>query len=117
MRVTLEALAFEPTQMKASINSFSLELASLVDVAKKMLNVRESFLTNIGKDEEKAMLEILKIGTSAGGARPKAVIAFNPKTKKVRSGQGNAPKSYEHWLINLDGVSGEQFGESSGWGE
>jgi len=110
------ALEFEPARIKETKNSFSLELDSLVEVAKKMLNERESFLTNLGKDEEKAMLEILKIGTSAGGARPKAVIAFNPITKEVRSGQGNAPKGYEHWLIKLDGVSGEQFGESSGWG-
>jgi serine/threonine-protein kinase HipA len=110
------ALEFEPTQLKTNKNSFSLELDSLVEVAKKMLNAREAFLTNIGKDEEKAMMEILKTGTSAGGARPKAVIAYNPKTKEVRSGQGNVPKGFEHWLIKLDGVSGEQFGESSGWG-
>jgi len=110
------ALEFEPAQNKANKNSFSLELDSLVEVAKKMLNERESFLTKIGKDEEKTMMEILKIGTSAGGARPKAVIAYHPKTKEVRSGQGNVPKGFEHWLIKLDGVSGEQFGESSGWG-
>ncbi len=110
------ALEFEPAQIKASKNTFSLELNSLVEVAKKMLTQREDFLTNIGKDEEKAMQDILKIGTSAGGARPKAVIAYNPKTKDIRSGQGNVPKGFEHWLIKLDGVSGEQFGESSGWG-
>nr|WP_317175352.1 HipA domain-containing protein [Cyclobacterium xiamenense] len=110
------ALEFEPAQIKTNKSSFSLELDSLVDVAKRMLNEREAFLTNIGKHEEKAMMEILKIGTSAGGARPKAVIAYNQKTKEVRSGQGNVPKGFEHWLLKLDGVSGEQFGESSGWG-
>ncbi len=110
------ALEFEPAQIKTGTRSFSLELDSLVEVAKKMLNEREAFLTNLTKDEEKAMTEILKIGTSAGGVRPKAVIAFNPKTNEVRSGQGNVPKGFEHWLLKLDGVSGEQFGESSGWG-
>ncbi len=110
------AIEFEPAQIKSSKNSFSVELNSLVAVAQKMLNQRDAFLTNIGKEEEKEMMEILKIGTSAGGARPKAVIAYNPKTKEVRSGQGNVPKDFEHWLIKLDGVSGEQFGESSGWG-
>ena len=110
------ALEFEPAQIKASKSSFSLELDSLVELAKKMLNQRESFLTRIGKDDEKAMMEILKIGTSAGGARPKAVIAYNRKTREVRSGQGTVPKGFEHWLIKLDGVSGEQIGESSGWG-
>jgi serine/threonine-protein kinase HipA len=110
------ALEFEPAQIKTGTKSFSLELDSLVEVAKKMLNEREAFLTNLNKEEEKAMMEILKIGTSAGGARPKAVIAYNPKTEEVRSGQGNVPKGFEHWLLKLDGVSGEQFGESSGWG-
>lgn len=110
------ALEFEPAQIKTSKSSFALELDSLVDIAKRILNEREAFLTNIGEDEEKAMMEILKIGTSAGGARPKAIIAYNQKTKEVRSGQGNVPKGFEHWLIKLDGVSGEQFGESSGWG-
>ena len=110
------ALEFEPAQINTSKNSFFLELDSLVEVAKKMLNEREAFLANINKDEEKSMMDILKIGTSAGGARPKAVIAYNPKTKEVRSGQANIPKGFEHWLIKLDGVSGEQFGESSGWG-
>lgn len=110
------ALEFEPAQMNANKTSFSVELDSLVHVAKKMLNERESFLTRMGKEEEKVMMEILKIGTSAGGARPKAVIAYNSKTKEVRSGQGNVPKGFEHWLIKLDGVSGQQFGDSSGWG-
>jgi len=110
------ALEFEPAQIKTGTKSFSLELDSLVDVAKKILNERESFLTNLNKEAERAMMEILKIGTSAGGARPKAIIAYNSKTGEVRSGQGNVPKGYLHWLIKLDGVSGEQFGESSGWG-
>lgn len=110
------ALEFEPTQIRTGTKSFSLELDSLVEVAVKMLNKREDFLANLNEDEEKAMIEILKIGTSAGGARPKAVIAYNPKTKEVRSGQGNVPKGYEHWLLKLDGVSGDQFGESLGWG-
>ena len=110
------ALEFEPAQIKTGARSFSLELDSLVEVARKMLNEREAFLTNINKNEEKAMMDILKIGTSAGGARPKAIIAYNPKTGEEKSGQGNVPKGYEHWLLKLDGVSAEQFGESSGWG-
>lgn len=110
------ALEFEPAQNKTGKRSFSLELNSLVAIAEKILNKREDFLTNLSNDEEKGMLEILKIGTSAGGARPKAIIAYHPKTKEVRSGQGIIPNGFEHWLLKLDGVSGEQFGESSGWG-
>ena len=110
------ALEFEPAQAKSGKRSFSVEVDALVNIAKKMLNARESFLTNLSKDEEQAMREILKIGTSAGGARPKAVIAYNSKTGEIRSGQGNVPQGFEHWLIKLDGVSAEQLGESSGWG-
>lgn len=110
------ALEFEPAQIPTNKNSTALKLDSLVQVAQKILNEREAFLTHWGKEDEKAMMEILKIGTSAGGARPKAVIAFNPQTREVRSGQGHVPKGFEHWLIKLDGVSGVQFGESSGWG-
>lgn len=110
------ALEFEPSQIKTGKKNFSIELDNLVEVAQKMLNEREAFLTNLNKNEEKAMMEILKIGTSAGGARPKAVIAYNPITREIGSGQGDVPKGFEHWLLKLDGVSGEQFGESSGWG-
>ncbi|MEO0504678.1 MAG: type II toxin-antitoxin system HipA family toxin [Bacteroidota bacterium] len=110
------ALEFEPTSIKTATYTYALELDSLVQVAQKMLNERETFLTQLNQDDEKAMMDILKIGTSAGGARPKAVIAYNPKTKEVRSGQGKVPQGFEHWLLKLDGVSGEQFGESSGWG-
>jgi len=110
------ALEFEPTSIKTRAYTYALEMDSLVAVAQKMLNERETFLTQLNKDDEKAMMDILKIGTSAGGARPKAVIAYNPKTKEVRSGQGKVPQGFEHWLLKLDGVSGEQFGESSGWG-
>lgn len=110
------ALEFEPSYIKNGSNNFLIEINSLVDIAKEILKERESFEKNIGVDEEQAMKDILRIGTSAGGARPKAIIALNPKSKEVRSGQGKVSKGFEHWLIKLDGVSGEQFGESGGWG-
>ena len=110
------ALEFQPASIKGGSQSQLLEVDSLVKVAKKMLQQREGFSAHLSEDENKAMTDILKIGTSAGGARPKAIIAYHPKTKEVRSGQGNVPVGFEHWLIKLDGVSGEQFGESSGWG-
>jgi len=110
------ALEFEPAQSKTESRSFPLELDSLVEVAKRILNERQNFVANLNPVDEAGLIDILRIGTSAGGARPKAVIAFNPETKEVRSGQGVVPKGFEHWLIKLDGVSGEQFGESSGWG-
>ncbi|MEN6618129.1 MAG: type II toxin-antitoxin system HipA family toxin [Rikenellaceae bacterium] len=110
------ALEFEPTIMKESKKTFSIEIDSLVDIAQRMLSKREAFSTNLQKNEEKAVMEILKIGTSAGGARPKAVIAYNERTGEVKSGQTKAPGGFEHWLIKLDGVSDVQLGASKGYG-
>jgi len=110
------ALEFEPTVLKESRRTFSIEIDSLVGIAQKMLSQRENFTTNLQKDEESAVLEILKIGTSAGGARPKAVITYNKRSGEVKSGQTKAPKGFEHWLIKLDGVSDVQLGASKGYG-
>lgn len=110
------ALEFEPSQFKANKRAFDIEVDSLINISQKMLEKREGFETNLSEDEQKAMLDILKIGTSAGGARPKAIIAYNEKTAQVKSGQTNAPKGFEHWLIKLDTVSDVQFGESTGYG-
>jgi len=110
------ALEFEPTIFKESKRTFAIEMESLVDIAKKILSKKEVFVTNLQANEENSILEILRIGTSAGGARPKAVIAYNEKTGEVRSGQTNAPKGFNHWLIKLDGVSDAQLGSSNGYG-
>jgi serine/threonine-protein kinase HipA len=110
------ALEFEPSTLQANKKTFAVEIDSLVDIAQKMLQKRNGFVTNLQRDEEKAISEILKIGTSAGGARPKAVIAYNQKTGEVKSGQTNAPKGFDHWLIKLDGVSNVQLGNSKGYG-
>jgi serine/threonine-protein kinase HipA len=110
------ALEFEPSSLKENKNTFPLELESLVQIAKIMMDKRSMFKTNIIKYEEKAVIDILKIGTSAGGARPKALIAYNEKNGEIRSGQTKAPEGFEHWLIKLDGVSDVQVGESKGYG-
>ncbi|MFN5361624.1 MAG: type II toxin-antitoxin system HipA family toxin [Bacteroidota bacterium] len=110
------ALEFEPAALKESKRTFSIEIDSLVDIAQKMLSNKSSFTTNLKKEDEQAIIEILKVGTSAGGARPKAVIAYNERTGEVRSGQTNAPKGFEHWLLKLDGVSDVQLGASTGYG-
>ena len=110
------AIEFEPSQLKPSKRAFDIEIDSLISISQKMLLKREDFQTNLSEDEQKAMLDILKIGTSAGGARPKAIITYNEKTGQVKSGQTTAPKGFEHWLIKLDTVSDIQFGESTGYG-
>ena len=110
------ALEFEPVTQKTPNTSSKIEINSLVEVAEKILAGRKDFSATLEPNEEKALLDILKIGTSAGGARAKAVIAYNPKTNEVRSGQADAPKGFTHWLIKFDGVTDKQFGASSGYG-
>ena len=110
------ALEFEPAQLKTNKQTFAVEIKSLVEIAEKILSAREGFETNLHKDEQRAVIDLLKIGTSAGGVRPKAVIAYNQKSGEVRSGQTIAPKGFDHWLIKLDGVIDAQFGSSNGFG-
>jgi len=110
------ALEFEPAMLRQNTGTFSIEMESLVETAGKMLQKKEAFMTNLKADEEKAMREILKVGTSAGGARPKAVIAYNDRTGEIRSGQTRAPIGFEHWLLKLDGVSDVQLGSTHGYG-
>jgi serine/threonine-protein kinase HipA len=110
------ALEFEPAQVTENKRAFQIELESLVENAKQMLNEKVQFQSKLKSNDLQSMQDILRIGTSAGGARPKAVIAYNEKTGEVRSGQTKAPKGFEHWLIKLDGVSDIQLGQSKGYG-
>jgi serine/threonine-protein kinase HipA len=110
------ALEFNPVNPPTTNNSTNIEIGSMVQIAQNILSERKSFSTNLSVEEEKAMADILKIGTSAGGARAKAIIAYNPLTKEVKSGQTYAPTGFSHWLIKFDGVDDEQFGASSGYG-
>ena len=110
------ALEFEPSQLTSTKKAFDIEIDNLISLSQKMLSKREGFETNLSEKDQNAMLDILKIGTSAGGARPKAIIAYNEKTGQVKSGQTVAPQGFEHWLIKLDTVSDVQFGESTGYG-
>ena len=110
------ALEFEPAQLTENKRAFQIELESLVETAKHVLNEKSKFQSKLKSNDLQSMQDILRIGTSAGGARPKAVIAYNQKTGEVRSGQTKAPKGFEHWLIKLDGVSDVQLGKSKGYG-
>ncbi len=110
------ALEFEPVNPKTSTAATNIEIDALVAVAQEILTERTGMQTRFGADEEKAMTDILTIGTSAGGARAKAIIAYNPATGQVKSGQAAAAAGFSHWLIKFDGVHDSQFGESSGYG-
>jgi serine/threonine-protein kinase HipA len=110
------ALEIRPTLREEIAKASTLEIESLVGIANKILNSREGFQANLTGEEQSALSDILKIGTSAGGARAKAVIAFNPKTGEVKSGQVKAPKGFSYWIIKFDGVHDSQFGATMGYG-
>ena len=110
------ALEFEPAVPNIKETATKIEVDSLVAIAETILTGRQNFSANLSAGEEKALMDILKIGTSAGGARAKALIAYNEQTGEVRSGQAGAPKGFKQWLIKLDGVHDAQFGSSRGYG-
>ena len=97
------ALRFEPQERKDLNKQVSIDLEGLIAATAEVLGERMLLDTNLKTDDE-ALLTILRVGTSAGGARPKAVVAYNSETGDLRSGQVDAPKGYEHWLLKLDGV-------------
>ena len=111
------ALEFEPSiDIDYSLNS-KLEIDSLVEVAKDALLNKESFGLNINDDKKAAIAEILRLGTSAGGQRAKAIIAYNKTTGEVRSGQVNLPEGFDYYIIKLDGVSATTgFRETDNYG-
>jgi serine/threonine-protein kinase HipA len=99
------ALEFEPATGPAEGGDRPLEVARLVELAALAFAERDRLASNLdGSGGDKALLDILSVGTSAGGARAKAVVAFDPRTKAVRSGQTGLPPGFDHWLIKFDGV-------------
>ena len=109
------ALEFEPVISKESA-SYDLELSDLIETTKALLEKKEELHISTQQNMEDVMLDVLKMGTSAGGARPKAIIAYNEKTGKIKSGQTLAEEGFEHWLIKFDEISDVQFGVSKGYG-
>jgi len=99
------ALEYEPVEGPDAEEDHQLDVAALVELASEALADREKFVANFEEGSRRqAMRDILRVGTSAGGARAKALIAYNPDTNEVRSGQLNLDPGFEHWLIKLDGV-------------
>lgn len=99
------ALEFRPARGPERGRSKDIEIAALVELASQVLTQRTDLAGSFdGDGRADTVRDILSVGTSAGGARPKAVIAYNPKTQAVRSGQVEADPGFEHWLLKFDGV-------------
>jgi serine/threonine-protein kinase HipA len=100
------ALEFEPATLAAPLSEHPVEVASLVDLADRILNQRAGLRGVLsGDDSREAVNDILRVGTSAGGARAKAILAWNPETNEFRSGQVDVGSGFEHWIMKFDGVS------------
>lgn len=104
------ALEFAPSRGPRRSGSHDLHVAELVELASDVLSDREGLVASLkAGHREQAMRDILSVGTSAGGARAKAVIAWNPLTDVVRSGQlDNLGPGFEYWLLKFDGVAGNR---------
>lgn len=104
------ALEFEPNKASAALNKSSeIYINELTRLAEDLFTRRDAFQARM-RQEDKTILDILRVGTSAGGAKPKAIIAYNEKTNEVRSGQVKAPEGFGYWLLKFDGVSFSEHG-------
>lgn len=104
------ALEFAPAMgPKKARQTARIEVDKLVELASEVLTNRNNLQASFENEDKAAALgDILRVGTSAGGARAKAVIAWNPKTNEVRSGQVQASDGFEYWMLKFDGVSGNK---------
>lgn len=116
----LGALEFAPATGPAAPRGAPLEIGGLVRLASLVLSRKSALAGSLADGESSAALQqILLVGTSAGGARAKAVIAWNPTTNDVRSGQADAGPGFEHWLLKFDGVEddrGQELSSPRGYG-
>lgn len=112
------ALTFHPPVGPTEPPATAIQLADLVAAA------RATVAGDLGAAPADVLADLILVGTSAGGARAKAVIAYNPSTSQVRSGQLEPPDGFEHWLVKLDGVGtdptredAELFTSGQGYGK
>lgn len=103
------ALEFKPRLAEATTSARKIEIESLVSLANRVLDDRIALEGKFTGDNDQRVIEdILRVGTSAGGARAKAVLAWNEATQEFRSGQAPATKGFSQWLMKFDGVTGNK---------
>jgi serine/threonine-protein kinase HipA len=114
------ALEYLPSQGPFKGKSEPVDVKALVELASKILTKRNALEGSFDPGlREDSLQDILRVGTSAGGARAKAIIAWNQKTNEVRSGQVKAGKGFSYWLLKFDGVSGnrdKELDDPAGYG-
>jgi len=107
------AMTFRPARGPTRGKSSAVEMASLVEAARKTVHGDLAY----DQTTQDALRQIIQLGTSAGGARAKAIVALNPMTHEIRSGQFEIPPGFEAWLLKLDGVTSfKDLGASETYG-
>lgn len=106
------ALEFQPVLGSRRDKDEALDMQALVEAARQTVR---GALSN-DQQAKSALADLIRVGTSAGGALAKAVIAWNPGTQEIRSGQFEVGPGFEHWLLKLDGIEDEALGSSKGYG-
>lgn len=107
------ALEFRPVRGPQSRSSSALQMSKLVESARRAVH------GDLGGDSasEAALQQILQVGTSAGGARAKAVIAWNPESGEIRAGQFEVEAGFQHWILKFDGMGRDrELGSPQGYG-
>ena len=113
------ALEFRPARGPRAATDHRVDVEALAELAAEVMAHRADLAVSLRKPGRRSALrEILRVGTSAGGARPKALIALNPESGEVRSGQLDLPAGFEHWILKFDGVddSSRELGATRGYG-
>lgn len=110
------ALEFKPTCGPRPGKAVPIEIGELSRLAAAILHQRTDWAVNLKGSRAEALKTIIRVGTSAGGNRAKAVIAWNPKTEAVRSGQVLPPPGFESWILKFDGVKDASLGDPQGYG-
>lgn len=110
------ALEFQPAAEPFMEESEILEMKELVNIASDLIHQKKKLKTNLKENRLQALRSMIQVGTSAGGARAKAIVAFNEKTGEVRSGQLPAGEDFEYWILKFDGIHDADLGNPAGYG-
>lgn len=115
------ALEFEPATLGPPTSTRAVEVSKLVNLVNRILDERVG-LGGVftGRDDREVIEDILRVGTSAGGARAKAILAWHPETNEFRSGQVEVDAGFEHWLMKFDGISNnrdKELADPKGYGK
>jgi len=111
---SMGALEFRPAMRKAASKAVDVNIQDLLELTNNIMHQKAKLDVNAYDDD--ALTSILQVGTSAGGARPKGIVAIHEKSGHIISGQAAIPDHYQHWIIKFDGVSDMELGEPKGYG-